>query len=85
MQLPRCPQIQRARAGAEGRSALAGNANKARIIVHPARRGRIKRIGAKGRERESILATCLEAVLGALYLEEGLPGVRRVVGQLAAW
>jgi len=40
---------------------------------------------AKGRERESILATSLEAVLGALYLEEGLPGVRRVVGQLAAW
>jgi ribonuclease-3 len=40
---------------------------------------------ARGRERESILATSLEAVLGALYLEEGLPGVRRVVSLLAAW
>ena len=36
-----------------------------------------------GRERESILATTLEAVLGALYLEAGLAAVRRVVGGLA--
>ena len=50
LQFPRSPQIQRARAGEEGRAALTGNANKARIIVHPARRGRIKRVGAKGRE-----------------------------------
>jgi hypothetical protein len=52
LQFPRSPQIQRARAGAEGRSALTGNANKARIIVHPARRGRINRAGANRREHE---------------------------------
>jgi ribonuclease-3 len=38
-----------------------------------------------GRERESVLATALEAVLGALYLEGGLPAVRRTVGRLAVW
>ena len=39
-----------------------------------------------GRSRESILATTFEAVLGAVYLEGGLPAVRsavaRVVGRL---
>jgi ribonuclease-3 len=38
-----------------------------------------------GRERESVLATALEAVLGALYLEGGLPAVRRTVSRLAVW
>jgi ribonuclease III len=38
-----------------------------------------------GRTRESILATALEAVLGAVYFEGGLPAVRRAVGLLAAW
>ena len=38
-----------------------------------------------GRERESILATTLEAVVGALYLEAGLEGVRRTVARLAGW
>jgi ribonuclease-3 len=38
-----------------------------------------------GRETTSILATTLEAVLGALYLEAGLPAVRAVIGRLAAW
>jgi ribonuclease-3 len=38
-----------------------------------------------GRQRESILATTLEAVLGAVYLEAGLDGVRRVVARLAGW
>ncbi|MGH7390965.1 MAG: ribonuclease III family protein [Candidatus Rokuibacteriota bacterium] len=37
-----------------------------------------------GRTRESILATTLEAVLGAVYLEAGLDGVRPVVARLAA-
>ena len=37
-----------------------------------------------GRERASILATALEAVMGALYLEAGLPAVRRVVAHLTA-
>jgi ribonuclease III len=38
-----------------------------------------------GRETVSMLATALEAVLGALYAEAGLPAVRRVVGRLAGW
>jgi ribonuclease III len=38
-----------------------------------------------GRARESILATTLEAVLGAIYREGGLAAVRTVVGRLAAW
>lgn len=38
-----------------------------------------------GRETASILATTLEAVLGTLYLEAGLPAVRAVVGRLAGW
>ena len=38
-----------------------------------------------GRETVSILATALEALLGALYAEAGLPAVRRVVGGLAGW
>lgn len=35
-----------------------------------------------GRARESILATTLEAVLGVVYLESGLDGVRGVVARL---
>ena len=38
-----------------------------------------------GRARESILATTLEALLGAVYLEAGIPAVRRVVAKLAGW
>jgi ribonuclease-3 len=38
-----------------------------------------------GRARESILATTLEAVLGVIYLEDGLDAVRRVVARLAGW
>jgi ribonuclease III len=38
-----------------------------------------------GRARESILATALEAVLGAMYLEAGLPAVRQAVSTLARW
>jgi len=37
-----------------------------------------------GRARESILATTLEAVLGAVYLESGLDGLRPLVARLAA-
>lgn len=38
-----------------------------------------------GRDRESILATTLEAVAGAVYLEAGIDGVRRMVARLAGW
>jgi ribonuclease-3 len=38
-----------------------------------------------GRETASILATTLEAVLGALYLDAGLDAVRKAVGSLAGW
>ena len=38
-----------------------------------------------GRARESILATALEALLGAIYLESGLPAVGHVVAALARW
>jgi ribonuclease-3 len=38
-----------------------------------------------GRETASILATTLEAVLGALYLDGRLAAVRAVVAGLAGW
>jgi len=38
-----------------------------------------------GRERESTLATTLEALLGAVHLEGGLAAVRTAVGRLALW
>ncbi len=38
-----------------------------------------------GRTRESVLATALEALLGAVYLEGGVDAVRLVVGRLALW
>jgi ribonuclease III len=38
-----------------------------------------------GRARDSILASALEAVLGAIYREGGLDEVRLVLGRLAAW
>ena len=38
-----------------------------------------------GRVRDSILASALEAVLGAIYAEGGLEALRDTVGLLAAW
>jgi len=38
-----------------------------------------------GRERESILATTLEAVLGAVYLDGGIDAARAAIGRVTAW
>ena len=38
-----------------------------------------------GQAKESVLATALEAVLGVLYLDGGLPVARRVVASLSLW
>ena len=38
-----------------------------------------------GRDRESVLATALEAVLGVIYREGGLEASRRAVAALAVW
>jgi len=38
-----------------------------------------------GRERESILATTLEAVLGAVYLDGGIDAARVAIGRVIAW
>ena len=69
------------------RAALVSGANLARWAATLGL-GALVRLGhgeeqTGGRARESILATTLEAVLGALYLEAGLDAVRRVVEQLA--
>jgi ribonuclease-3 len=70
------------------RAALVSGANLARW-ASALELGPLLRLGrgeesTGGRERPSILATALEAVLGALYLEGGLPAVRRVVAVLTA-
>lgn len=38
-----------------------------------------------GRGRESTLATTVEAVLGVVYLEAGLPAARAAIRRLAGW
>ena len=38
-----------------------------------------------GREKESVLATALEAVLAVVYLEAGLEAARRAVASLSLW
>jgi ribonuclease-3 len=38
-----------------------------------------------GRQKESVLATAFEAILGVIYLEGGLSAVRGVVAPLAMW
>jgi ribonuclease-3 len=38
-----------------------------------------------GHAKESVLATALEAALGAVYLEGGLEAVRRAVARMAVW
>ncbi len=48
------------------------------------RLGRGERLTGGG-EKESILATVFEALLGAVYLEGGLPAARAVVARLWVW
>jgi len=71
------------------RALLVSGANLARwadsLEIGPSLRVGGSLEGAGGRHLESVLATALEAVLGALYLDGGLPAVRRVVGRLALW
>jgi ribonuclease-3 len=69
------------------RAALVSGANLARwaAALHL---GALIRLGrgeeqTGGRTRESILATTLEAVLGAIYLESGLDAVRHAIDRLA--
>jgi len=38
-----------------------------------------------GRQKESVLATALEALVGVIYIEGGLLAVRGVVARLAMW
>jgi ribonuclease-3 len=38
-----------------------------------------------GHAKESVLATALEAVLGVVYLEGGLPAARQAIAALAMW
>ena len=38
-----------------------------------------------GRAKESLLATALEAMIGVVYLEGGLPAARGVIARLAGW
>lgn len=38
-----------------------------------------------GQGKESVLATAIEAVLGVVYLEAGLPAARRSIAALAMW
>ncbi|MCI0548271.1 MAG: hypothetical protein L0027_13425 [Candidatus Rokubacteria bacterium] len=71
------------------RAALVSGANLARW-AEGLELGRHLRLGrgeaqSGGGEKESVLATALEAVLGAVYLEGGLPAARRVVALLAVW
>jgi dsRNA-specific ribonuclease len=69
------------------RAALVSGANLARW-AEGLGLGALLRLGrgeeqTGGRGRESILATTLEAVLGVIYMEGGLPALRRAVERLA--
>ena len=71
------------------RAALVSGANLARWAADLGL-GTLMRLGhgedqAGGHARESILATTLEALLGAIYLEGGIAAVRRTIASLAAW
>ena len=80
--------------GAEGvltpkRAELVSGANLGRwaVAIHLGPHLRLGRGEEQmgGREKESLLATALEAVLAVVYLEGGLEGARRAVASLALW
>ena len=69
------------------RAALVSGANLARWAA-ALQLGTIVRLGrgedqTGGRTRESILATTLEAILGAIYLDSGLDALRQAIDRLA--
>ena len=69
------------------RAAIVAGANQARWAA-ALELGSLLRLGrgedqTGGRARESVLATALEAVLGAIYLEGGLAAVRSTVARVA--
>ena len=72
-----------------GRAELVSGANLARwaetlgLGAH-LRLGRGEQLTG-GHGKESVLATALEAVLGVVYLEGGLPAARQAVAALAVW
>jgi len=71
------------------RAALVSGANLARWATEVGL-GSALRVGrgeaqTGGREKESVLATALEATLAVVYLEGGLEAARRTVAALALW
>lgn len=71
------------------RAALVSGANLARCAV-AIELGSLLRLGRGeeqmgGREKESLLATALEAVLAVVYLEAGIEGAHRAVTALTSW
>ncbi len=72
-----------------GRADLVSGANLARWaeqleLGHWLRLGRGERLTG-GQAKESVLATALEAVIGVVYLEGGLPAARQAIIRLARW
>lgn len=73
-------ELTRARAGLVNRGALADCGRQLEL-------GRFVRLGrterqSGGEEKDTILADCFEAVVGALYLDAGLAPVARLAGRL---
>ena len=71
------------------RAALVSGANLARW-ASAVELGPLLRLGRGeeqmgGREKESLLATALEAVVAVVYLEAGLEGAQRAVASLTPW
>ena len=74
--------LTRARASLVRREALAAAAREAGVREHLVLGAGAQRSG--GRDRDSILADALEALLGAMYLEGGYPAVRGAVERIFA-